>query len=148
MSYVVEILTGEIPADYEHAIALRDELLDAHDSRLALAGDSPFEAASPELSELHRRLTARYPCICDDESGPWSDGPLINNFGLHEATVGISFSRVEEVLPFLIQTSTAMGYWVFDGQDEAAHVPNGVILRQKSQPAPQANGRPWWQFWK
>ena len=69
------------------------------------------------MRQLYDRLTARYQCITEDSNGPWSDGPLVNNFGQRSATLGISFSRVGEVLPFLVETATAMGFWVLDAQD-------------------------------
>ena len=71
------------------------------------------------LQELHERLTSRYPCMCDVpedqiDDTVWSDGPLINNFGCRAAVLGISYSRVDEVLPYLIKTATALGLVVFD----------------------------------
>jgi hypothetical protein len=110
MSYGVEILAGELPQSYEEALEIRDEVSAAHDELLETADDLGSEEPSPEMRELHRRLTAVFPCICDDSDGPWSDGPLINNFGKHAATLGISFSRVEEVLPFVLSTATEMGF--------------------------------------
>ena len=76
--------------------------------------------------DLHDRLTAAYPCICslpDDQvdDGVWSDGPLINNFGHRAAVLGIGFSRVEEVLPFLVKTANDLGLIVFDWQTNLIH---------------------------
>ena len=71
------------------------------------------------IPRTYDRLIARYPCICtlpDDEvdDGVWSDGPLWNNFGHRAAVLGMSFSRVETVLPFLVETANALGLVVFD----------------------------------
>jgi hypothetical protein len=146
VSYVVEILSGRMPVLYEEAIGLRDRLAELRDARVEADPDLLFEPASPELAALHQRLTSRYPCICDDESGPWSDGPLINNFGRHMAAVGMSYSRVEEVLPFVIEASTGMGFWVLDGQDEVAHLPGGRRLRPGARVSDKQI-KPWWRFW-
>jgi hypothetical protein len=147
MSYTVDIWTRTFPADEGAAWELRDELLGEHDE--TWDPEQGFETPSPEMAELHKRLTARFPCICEDENGPWSDGPLINNFGQGQATLGISYSRVGEVLPFLIETATGMGLHVFDGQDEVIHRPVGYVPPPEPQgdPAP-ASPRRWWQFWR
>ena len=140
MSYTVDIWNQAFPAEPAEAWALRDELLalrDAEPSR-----DPPSE----EMVELHRRLTARYACICDDENGPWSDGPLINNFGPGRAILGISYSKVQEVLPFVVETATAMGFHVFDGQDEAIHRPGGSTATQ-ARDERQRTPKPWWRVW-
>ena len=83
---------------------------------------------SSQFVELHARLTKRFPCIRDlpDElidEGVWSDGPLINNFGPRTAVLGMSYSRVDEVLPFLITTANEMGMTVFDWGTEKIHRP-------------------------
>ena len=77
-------------------------------------------APPPVFRELHDELTARYPCICTlpvdkvDEEGVWSDGPLWNDFGHRAAVLGMIWSRVEEVLPFLVRTANSLGLTVFD----------------------------------
>lgn len=147
MSYVVDILSAEIPASYKEALLVRDALAEARDVRLDDGGDARFEEASAEMRELHRRLTARYPCITEDPDGVWADGPLINNFGQRVATLAISFSRVGDALPFLIATATEMGFWVLDAQDEAVHLPGGAILRANASLERGRSARPWWRFW-
>lgn len=147
MSYVVDIIGGRAPEAYEVALTVRDDLAEAREVRLEAAKDVIFEPPSAQMSELHRRLTSRYPCICDDPDGPWSDGPLINNFGHDYATVGIRYSRVEEVLPFLIHTAQQMGFWVLDAQNEALHLPTGSIRRALSL-EPASPEKRWWQIWK
>ncbi len=82
-----------------------------------------------EFRELHGRLTARYPCICnlpDDEidNGAWSDGPLINNFGHRAAVLGIAYPSVAEVLPFLVETANALRMVVFDWATNTIYRPN------------------------
>jgi hypothetical protein len=136
VSYTVDIVAGPVPESDREAWAalpgLREELY-VH------AGDP-----SPEMRELHDRLTERYPCICEDESGPWSDGPLINNFDRRMVILGLVYSRVDEVLPFIIQTAMGMGFTVFDPQVMR-------IYRPSSPPHGRRAGhvnRRWWQFWK
>ena len=108
MSYNFAICTQPVPLDDSNAWAGIDGLIDAQ-------GPPP-----PVFRRLHDELTARYPCICTlsddrvDIDGVWSDGPLWNNFGHRAAVLGIIFSRVEEVLPFVIEIATSMGLTVFD----------------------------------
>ena len=98
--------------------------------------------ASPQFVKLHAVLTARYPCICDlpeadIDHGVWSDGPLINNFGSKAAVIGMVYSRVDEVLPFVIDAAHSMGMVVFDWATKHVHRP-GIA---------QQPGKPWWRFW-
>lgn len=99
MSYGVDVLSATVPWSYEEAIAHRNELANARDEQLRSGSEPDLGEPSAQMRDLHRRLTTRFPCICDDPEGPWADGPLINDFGQHAATLGISFSRVHEVLP-------------------------------------------------
>jgi hypothetical protein len=107
MSYNVAVCTPPIPLDDETAWAALDDLINT-------------EGEAPQLFRtLHDRLTARYSCICslpeeDVDDGVWSDGPLWNNFGHRAAVLGMVFSRVEEVLPFLVNTANELGLVVFD----------------------------------
>ena len=72
-------------------------------------------------------LTARYPCICDlpddDDSGPWCSGPLRQKSYTRATVFGLVFSRVAEVLPFVIDTATSLGFTVLDWQTGKAHRP-------------------------
>ena len=49
-----------------------------------------------------------------DEEGVWSDGPLWNDFGHRAALLGMIWSRVEDVLPFLVRTANSLSLTVFD----------------------------------
>jgi hypothetical protein len=107
MSYNVAVVIPPVQTDASAAWAAVDGLIEQQGSRPAV------------FQELHDRLTARYPCMCsvpDDQIDDtvWSDGPLINNFGHRVAVLGMSYSRVDEVLPFLIETANALGLVVFD----------------------------------
>jgi hypothetical protein len=108
MSYNVAICAPPVPAEDAAAWFELDGLIDA-------------QGSVPQVfRELHDQLTARYPCICTlpddrvDEDGVWSDGPLFNNFGHRVGVLGITYSRVEEVLPFLVRTANTLGLTVFD----------------------------------
>jgi hypothetical protein len=107
MSYNVAIVIPPVLTDGPEAWEALDALVEENGPRPAV------------LQELHDRLTARYPCMCsvpDDQIDDtvWSDGPLINDFGHRAAVLGMSYSRVEEVLPFLVETATGLGLVVFD----------------------------------
>jgi hypothetical protein len=79
------------------------------------------------LHELIDRLTARYPCICDlpddDDSGTWCSGPLRKASYPRAYVMGLVFSRVDEVLPFVIATATGLGLTVLDWQTGTIHRP-------------------------
>jgi hypothetical protein len=117
MSYNVAICTPPVPADDAAAWEGIDSLIKAQ-------GDPP-----PVFRELHDLLTARYPCICTlsdervDQDGVWSDGPLWNDFGHRVAVLGMTWSRVEEVLPFLVRTANSLGLTVLDWGGPAIYRP-------------------------
>jgi hypothetical protein len=75
------------------------------------------------------RLTSRYPCICDlpDEQvddGVWCSGPLRQPSYTRATVLGLIYPRVDEVLPFVIETATALGLTVFDWQSGEIHRPD------------------------
>ncbi len=116
MSYTVSITRSDIPANDDLAWKQMENLYN---------NDSGEHA--PDFVELINKLKEKYPCICDlpdDEvdNGVWSDGPLVNNAGKDITTLGVVFSQVENVIPFLIKTANQMGFVVFDGQ-------TGIISR-------------------
>jgi len=117
MSYNVAITLRDMPAADAAAWA---ELRAAIDTK----GPVP-----PIFAELLARLINRYPCICDlsDEQvddGVWSDGPLRNNLGHRASVLGMVYSRVDEVLPFLIEQANALGLIVFDWATKTIHRPD------------------------
>jgi hypothetical protein len=121
MSYNVAIVIPPISGNDAEAWAVLDALIDQEGPRPAV------------FQDLHDRLTARYPCMCsvpDDQIDDtvWSDGPLIDNFLHRAAVLGISYSRVDEVLPFLIATANKLDLVVFDWGTETIH---------RSSPIPQ-----------
>ena len=149
MSWVVEITHVPVADTLDEAWDQLDELREEESGREY--GAPPSEP----LRQLYERLTAKFPCILVDSDSPWSDGPLINNFGDKLATIGIVVSQMEEALPFVIDTATGMGMTVFDAGDEQIHRPKGwrppvesvssaPIASASSAPTPR---KPWWRFW-
>jgi hypothetical protein len=137
MSYNVAICLPPVPVEDGVAWTDIDRLADCE-------GD-----AAPEFVDLHAALTARYPCICglsdaDVDGGVWSDGPLLNNFGARAAVIGIVYSRVDEVLPFVVEAATSRGMVVFDWATQQVHRPRDRT--QPRKPPPQAR-KLWWRFW-
>lgn len=81
--------------------------------------------------DFHDRLTAQFPCLSslpDDQidDSVWSDGPLWNNFGHRVAVLGLMYSRIEEALPFLIESANSLGLVVFDWVSEEIHRGDGL----------------------
>jgi hypothetical protein len=130
MSYIVTIVQGPIPLDDQEAWKAMNAKL-----------GKPLEGDVPKVYHvLIDRLTAKYPCICDlpedkVDEGVWTDGPLRNNAGPEVTTLGIESSRIEEVLPFLIEVSNDLGLAVFDPQE-------AKVYRPKDTPR-----KPRWKFW-
>ncbi|WP_156480468.1 hypothetical protein [Aquipseudomonas alcaligenes] len=140
MSYTVDLIVSKLPSGndeaWKHVEALRESYY--NDKR----------EKAPELLALHDVLTARYPCLCsyaDDDphmdESPWADGPMIGNFASEMGMLAISFSRVEEVFPFVVESANALGITVADGQTGDIHRPTG-------QPNAQSSKRPWWRLWQ
>ena len=116
MSYNVVITLPPTPADDRTAWAGLDTLIEA-------------EGPVPDIFRvLVARLTDRYPCLTtlpDDriDDGVWSDGPLVNDARHKVTELGLVYSRVADVLPFVVETANALGLTVFDGQEGLIHRP-------------------------
>lgn len=110
MSYTVSITRNDIPSDDKQAWDAMEKLY---------ANDNGQSAE--DFVDLINKFTERYPCICDlpddkVDDGVWSDGQLVNNAGDKITTIGVVYSQVENVIPFVIDTSNKFGFVVFDGQ--------------------------------
>jgi len=139
MSWVIEIVPGDVPSDDAEAWKYLEDLREEDDATL-----DERHLPTGKMLELYHRVTERYPCIMEDPNGPWSDGPLINNFSDRLTAVGFVTSKMAEAFPFVIETATEMGFTVFDGGDERIYRPKGW----KATTAPSvATVRPWWRFW-
>jgi len=119
MSYTIAVVVPPIAADDAEAWKILQSLIDQ-------------QGPVPTVFRMfHDKLIARYPCLSslpDDQidNGIWSDGPLWNNFGHRAAVLGMVYSRVEEVLPFLIETATALDLAVFDWATNRIHRSSGL----------------------
>ena len=116
MSYNVVVTLPSVPSSNPEAWAALDEMIDAK-------GPVP-----PVFDTLLSNLTNRFPCITElpDEQaddGVWSDGPLRDNLGHRASVLGMVYSRVEEVRPFLIRQANALGLVVFDWATGIIHRP-------------------------
>jgi hypothetical protein len=119
MSYTIAVVAPPIPADDGEAWKALHALIDQQ---------GPVPSV---FRTLHDRLTLRYPCLSslpDDQidDGVWSDGPLWNNFSHRAAVLGMVYSSVEEVLPFVIETATALDLAVFDWATNQVHRSDGL----------------------
>lgn len=139
MSYTVDLIVSTLPSSDSEAWRRIEELRESH-------YDDKREKA-PVLLALHDVLTGRYPCLCsyaDDDpridDSPWADGPMIGNFANQMGMLAITFSRVEEVVPFVVLSANALGIAVADGQ-------TGHIHRPSASPGAACPERPWWRFW-
>ena len=139
MSYTVDLIVGPLPVDnkkaWEKIEVLRETYYDDNREK------------APALIALHSVLTARYPCLrsyADDDpavdESPWADGPMINNFMNEMGMLAISFSRADEVVPFIIKEANALGISVADGQSGEIFRPGGGMERSVAK-------KPWWRFW-
>lgn len=110
MSYNVSITRNDIPGDDKQAWKFIEELYNNDNGQ-----------PSRDFVDLIRKLTEKYPCISDlpddkVDDGVWSDGPLVNNAGDKITTIGVVYSQVENVIPFVIEVSNNLGFVVFDDQ--------------------------------
>lgn len=140
MSYTIDLIVGPLPQDESQAWQHVETL------RASYYGDAREKA--PALLDLHAALTERYPCLCsyaDDDpamdESPWADGPMIGNFAHEMGMLAISFSRADEVVPFVVAEANARGITVVDGQSELIHRPRVGARALLAR-------RGWWKFWE
>lgn len=124
MSYNVTISRNNVSNYDKQAWAELDALYEKED----LATEQ-----GQDFLDLIEKLKINFPCICDlqdneVDDGAWSDGPLSNNAGKDLTTLGVVFSQVDNVIPFLIKTANDNDFVVFDPQ-------TGIISRPKSTKA-------------
>ena len=144
MSYTIDITKEPVPDDEAQAWTELEEL------RLAEELNEAGEKPGPHFVPLYEKLVGIYPCITtpEGEDSPWSDGPLQGNFGATHTILGISFSKVETALPVILKTATAMGFTVFDAQDEKIHRPAGWSPAERTPAATVTpKTKPWWKLW-
>ena len=118
--------------------------------------DDEVDSPAPVFHQLIDQLTARFPCICDladKHEGVWSDGPLRYNIECRVPVLGMTHSKADEVLPFLIETANGLGLTVLDFQTDRIHRPTGTGSTtpsgsRQSGDRPSTSGKRWWEFWK
>ena len=106
------------------------------------AQEGPHQEISPVLIKLHDVLTQMYPCLSsysgngnDSASCPWSDGPLINNFGHQIAVLGLC-TNIDRVVRFIVARANEMNLTVFDEQTGTIYRPPPLSAgRELSAPA-------------
>ncbi len=136
MSYVVVLSIKAVPANDKKAWKYIHEVMEEDEHA---SGE-----LDPRLLKLHDSLVDKYPCLSsyddDDDSvdeSPWSDGPLIYNFGNLYSALGLTYDRAEEVVPFIVECAQDLGVTVFDDQTGKIYRPN--YEKQK--------GKKWWKIW-
>jgi hypothetical protein len=138
MSYTVEIISQPVSAADNEVLSFLDQIED---------NDENGEP-SPSVLELYKKVITKYPCITEDSNGPWSDGPLINNFGHPVSILGICSSRAEEVVPWLVKKANEMGFTLYDPQENMIYRPQGASRTDDSPTQEENTKKQWWQFWK
>lgn len=114
MSFDLAFWVGPSPKDDDAAAAEFERLYELY------VGDTPVPPV-PELLAFLDEIMARYPDLTnlsdeDVDDGVWSDGPLVNNAQGPLLYLGIVWSRVDEVVPFLVERARAHQLVVFDPQ--------------------------------
>ena len=131
MSYTISITRNDIPRDDKQAWKFMEKLYSNDNGQ-----------HSKDFVDLVKKLTEKYPCICDlpddkVDDGVWSDGPLVNNAGDKITTIGVVYSKVEQVIPFVIETSNNLGFVVFDNQ-------TGLISRPHNEATLESDKKGFW----
>lgn len=137
MSFTLDLVVTELPRDDKEAWNYVEELREEYYND----DSGPHQ----KLVDLHEVLTQKYPCLCsyddDDPSidkSPWADGPLIGNFASKMGMVAITWPRVDDAAPFVIESAKRLGIIVMDGQGAKIHRPGE---------SESALIKPWWKFW-
>ena len=144
MSYTIEIYTSTLPDDDQQALAQAEQI------KVAYRQESG--KIHPGLRKLHGLLIKEYPCLSsyedDEEEGmddcPWSDGPLINNFGAQMAILGIR-NHQDEVLAHILSCAGKLQLSVIDPQEGVLYRPNSDLAVKFIQHQKQlaAESQPW-----
>lgn len=131
MSYIVQIWEqpqgSALPASIHEAAQLVGELLQRK------------SGSNPLFGTLARTLMQRYPSIDsmpveDGEDEPriedcaWIDQPIYGYSDDAVFNLGISSSKLTDVLPYVVEVATQLGLCVLDGQAGAAYLPGGRVL--------------------
>ncbi|MFI2077520.1 hypothetical protein [Streptomyces triculaminicus] len=115
MSYDLAVWEGARPADDAAALTVFEGL---HDQYAGNCGLPP----TPRITRYVEALLARWPDLSpedeDQDSSPWSDGPLIDNASGPLLYFGMVFSKYQEATTFAADLARACGLVCFDPQLE------------------------------
>ena len=143
MSYTIEIYTSTLPEDDQQALALAEQIKHAYSEERGKIDLS--------LRKLYAQLVKSYPCQSsyseyDEgiEDCPWSDSPLIDNFGAQMAMLGIG-NQYEEVLAHILTCAGKLQLTVIDPQEGVLYRPNSDLAVKFIQHQKQlaAESQPW-----
>ncbi|MCX2926781.1 hypothetical protein [Streptomyces sp. NEAU-W12] len=113
MSYDLAVWEGAEPADDARAGEVFTRLYDRH-----IDTDEEFPA-SPRIAEYVARLLARWADLAEDEeedTSPWSTGPLIDEAAGPLVHFSMRYSMAEEVSAYAADLAASMGLVCFDPQ--------------------------------
>lgn len=137
MSFTVDLILTDLPKDNQKAWRFIEEMREEY-----YEDDS---GANAKLIQLHEELILKYPCLSSYADGdpeidncPWTDGPMIENFASKMGMLAISFSRADELFPFILDKALELEIIVADGQSEKIYRPGEPV---------QESITPWWKFW-
>jgi hypothetical protein len=115
MSYTLDLVPNTLSSNTQEAFRQLETLRERY-------YDDEREK-HPALVRLHEVLVQRYPCLSSyDDDGPeidesvWADGPLIDNFKSELGMLALSFSKVDEVLSFILKAAIDLNITVLDSQ--------------------------------
>ncbi|WP_346172754.1 hypothetical protein [Streptomyces cuspidosporus] len=114
MSYDLAVWDGPRPADDAAALEVFEDLYGTF-----MGGAS--EPPTPRIRQYIEGLVARWRDVStddeDEDTSPWSDGPLINNASGPLFCFGMVFSKYQEVASFAAGLARMSGLVCFDPQD-------------------------------
>ncbi|WP_285577339.1 hypothetical protein [Actinoallomurus iriomotensis] len=86
--------------------------------------EPPGGEPDQQVAAFHQELTSRFPDLDDlpdeDDSSPWMDYLDLSADGVF---MKIAFSRVEEMVPYVIELAAEHGLVCYDPQEHVVHNP-------------------------
>ncbi|MFC7014981.1 hypothetical protein ACFQMH_25420 [Streptomyces viridiviolaceus] len=114
MSYDLAVWDGPRPADDASALEVLEGLYER------FTGGN-VEPPTPRIRQYVEELVAQWPDLSagdeDEDTSPWSDGPLINNASGPLFYFGMVFSKYQEAALFASALARTSGLVCFDPQD-------------------------------
>ncbi|MEU9605008.1 hypothetical protein [Streptomyces sp. NPDC048057] len=115
MSYDLAVWEGERPADDAAAGRCFDELYEKY-----VAAGGPDVPPTRQIAEFVAALLERWPDLTEDEddTSPWSSGPLISEASGPLIYFPIRWSMVEEAALHIAGVASSMGLNCYDPQGQ------------------------------